>query len=111
MEADIAIAPGFMVVKADVMEQYLTRAEMTPGEYAADLDTFMYEAYMLLSGEKIGIHLSRRFIRRHTARFAHFYIDWRAMSMSDPFPGIKKEIIKAKSLAKQDRRAKRRLKQ
>lgn len=110
METEIATFPYFMVVKAEVMEQLLARAKMTPGEYAADLDIFIYEAYRLLSGEKMGVHPSRRFIKRHKARYAHNFIDWQTMGMDDPYPNIRKEIISLKSLAKQERRKKKRRK-
>lgn len=112
MDAEILTFPMFMALKVEIMERYLIRAKMTPSEYAADLDIFVYEAYSLLSGEKIGVHLSRRFIKRHEARFAHNYIDWQTMGMVDPFPNIKKEIIESKSLTKQKwREEKRREKQ
>lgn len=97
-------APGFMILKADSMERLLENSGWTPRAFANALDIDMCEAYKLLSGEKVGAYTARSFIRYYGAGFAHNYIDWPAMEMEDPYPGIRKQIIQEESLKKEQER-------
>ncbi len=88
--------PGFMAVKPDVMDRVLVFGGQTVGSFANTLDIEMAVAYAILSGERIGVDLARKFIKHYKAEFAHRYIDWAAMGIPDPYRRIRKRNIKVR---------------
>ncbi|GHU97996.1 hypothetical protein FACS1894211_00970 [Clostridia bacterium] len=90
------IPPGFMILKGEELERELNDQGKTVRDFANALDIEMIEAYGILSGEKEGIDIARRFVKHYGADFAHGYIDWKAMAMTDPYCGSKKRNVKTR---------------
>ena len=85
--------PGYLILKGEELETKLNASGKTVGDFANALEIEMEEAYKLLSGDKIGYEFARRFINHYGAEFAHLYIDWKAMGMSDPYLSFKKRLV------------------
>ena len=88
--------PGYLIVKGKKLEKKLNSEGKTVKDFANRMFIEMSEAYRILSGERAGVDIARKFITRYGADFAHLYIDWAAMGMSDPYPTIKKRNIKTR---------------
>ncbi|MCL2369693.1 MAG: hypothetical protein FWC80_00455 [Firmicutes bacterium] len=89
--------PGFLVVKPDVMYKVLAFAGKTVLAFAEDLDIEPIEAYSLLSGEKMGKDIAKKFIIHYKAEYAHRYIDWEILGLSDPYLNIRKRNIRSRN--------------
>jgi len=76
--------PGFLILKGCELEIDLNVCDKNVRDFADTLDIEMLDAYKLLSGERTGIEISRRFINRYGADYAHGYIDWEAMGIKNP---------------------------
>ena len=85
--------PGFLIIKGNELERDLNACGKTVRDFADDLDITISEAYGLLSGEKAGADIARKFINRYGAEYAHRYIDWENMGMADPYPKMKKRNV------------------
>ena len=88
--------PEFLIVKGEEFETALNADGETVSDFADALDIEMTEAYGILSGEKVGSEISRRFINHYGADHTHKYIDWEAMGMTDPYEKIKKRCVKTR---------------
>ena len=85
--------PGFLIIKGENLERDLNACGKTVRDLADDLNIPMSEAYNLLSGEKAGVEIARRFINHYGAEYAHRYIDWENMGIADPYPKMKKRNV------------------
>jgi hypothetical protein len=90
--------PEFLILKGEELEKWLNSRGKTVRSFADALEIEMAQGYGLLSGEKAGLEISRRFIYYYGADFAHEYIDWAAMGMTDPFSKSKKRNIRERNL-------------
>ena len=71
---------GFMVIKGWLVERDFNARGLTVRDFADALGIEMREAYKLLSGEKIGIGLARKFVMCDKIDKAMKYIDWHNMN-------------------------------
>ena len=97
--------PGFLILKGYELEEKLNSDGKTVKDFANTMGLEMREAYAVLLGEKLGVDIARRFITRYGADFAHEYIDWAAMGMTDPYPKIRKRCINTRYYEKRNNAA------
>ncbi|MCL2675116.1 MAG: hypothetical protein FWE84_00765 [Firmicutes bacterium] len=89
----VHITPGYMILKGKELEKELNASGKTAISFADTMDIRVIIAYTMLSGKKAGLEISRRFIYRYGADFAHNFIDWATMGMADPYDKIGKRHI------------------
>ena len=97
--------PQFLVVKTDVMERVLAFSGKTVKAFANDLGIKTEQAYSLLSGEKVGVDIARKFINHYKAEYAHRYIDWAALGIPDPYRKMRKRSIVSRHFDRRGRAA------
>jgi hypothetical protein len=72
---------GYIIVKGTVVEKDFNAKGWTVRDFADALNIEMRQSYELLSGEKIGIEMARKFINHYKLNTAIQFLDWRKMGV------------------------------
>lgn len=75
-------AIGYIIFRGEMIERDFNAYGWTVRDFADALDINMKQAYQLLSGEKIGLNIARKFIHYHKIDKTMEYIDWSAIPMA-----------------------------
>jgi transcriptional regulator with XRE-family HTH domain len=93
-----------MITDKEKLKGLLETLGWSAEEFADALDIDGSEVQKLFSGEAVGVHTARRFIKFLGAAFAQEYIDWAATGKENPYEKAGKPVVKETSVADYIRR-------
>ena len=73
-----------MIVKTELLHDYLQEKRMSARMFAEDMDITVSEVEKLLNGELVGERTATQFIKFFGADKAQEFIDWDAMEIQNP---------------------------